>query len=56
MFPKIKETDSIRSSKSSDKPIATKKNPAGVYIPPKILDFHPYIGLTPEMMHVIDYV
>ena len=56
MFPQIREADSIRSRKSSDKPIIPKKNPAGVFIPPKILDFHPYIGLTPEMMHAIDYV
>ena len=58
MFPKIKDTPTLmRKRKSFEKTPESKKGMmkkaiTGVYIPPKVLDFHPYLGLTPEILNI----
>ena len=52
ILPKIREAESIQQNKRSEN-IMDKKRNSGNYIPPKILRFHPLIGLKPETIHII---
>ena len=52
IFPKIREVETNNHLKQHVRSI-DKKRYSGNYIPPKILRFHPYIGLKPEAIHVI---